>query len=410
MTDTYIVTNGGNDDFENALHGNIAAFSPEFHNQMIQAGSIVPQKKDEVAQVADMIRDTDADPTSYHLIVNPTLDCNFHCWYCYENHIKDSGMSEKIHSGIINFVRNQVAKNRTLRHFHLSFFGGEPLLRFNSTVRPLIQQIAAITSDAEISMSVHFTTNGYLITREMITFLASYDATFQITLDGGRENHNNTRFQKGAAPSFDVILGNVRKLTEAGLFVNLRINYTSKNIESTTEIVNEVAKWNSACKKMMVVDYQRVWQDRGDSLYDKTYDTVKKLHQLLVNSDIAPANNLVFDYVRNSCYADKDNEMLVNFNGDIFSCTARDFKNDNRLGHISEDGTVEYLESRMKQLKNARFQKPICHTCRIAPICGGGCRTKCLENAHHADCNLGYTSEDIDELILERFEERFMNR
>lgn len=36
------------------------------------------------------------DTSMYHLIINPTLDCNLSCWYCYEHKYKGSKIAEPI--------------------------------------------------------------------------------------------------------------------------------------------------------------------------------------------------------------------------------------------------------------------------------------------------------------------------
>ncbi|HOH74428.1 MAG TPA: hypothetical protein PKW38_01450, partial [Paludibacteraceae bacterium] len=60
------------------------------------------------------------------------------------------------------------------------------------------------------------------------------------------------------------------------------------------------------------------------------------------------ANNLKTSYnkyndsVRESCYGDKKNQATINFNGDVYKCTARDFKPENREGVLMDDGTIEW--------------------------------------------------------------------
>ena len=409
FSDSYIAVKEGSEDFCRARDGRVEDFSPEFREQMVKAGALVDADKDEVAAVAELIREVDEDDSQFQLIVNPTLDCNFHCWYCYENHVKDSCMSEETVKALTAFARRRMEESKGMKCFHLSFFGGEPLMRFDRVVRPLVSAIGDIADKAGIEMSVHFTTNSFLLSQEMIEFLAPRQASFQITLDGGRENHDNTRFGKGKAPSFDAILERVRRLAEAGCPVTLRINYTTKVVDSTEEIVDIISGWPQQCRERINVDYQRVWQDRKESLQDATYAKVRELRRRLNSEGYRTANNRLMDYVRESCYGDKRNEMLVNFNGDVFACTARDFKSDGRLGHLAPDGDIEWDGTLREDRMSAKFVKPVCHECRIAPICGGGCRTRCVEHAHHDGCNLGYTPEEIDELIIERFEERYLN-
>lgn len=46
------------------------------------------------------------DP-SYRLTINPTLNCNFSCWYCYETHNKKY-MSNEVKQRILKLIDNIV--------------------------------------------------------------------------------------------------------------------------------------------------------------------------------------------------------------------------------------------------------------------------------------------------------------
>ncbi len=386
------------------------SMSPEFLSQLEKAGITVEDDKDEVGELKEIIHNVDHQDTTFEIIVNPTLDCNFNCWYCYENHVKGSAMSSETVQGIKELAKRKIKELPNLRELHISFFGGEPLMRFDQVVRPILTGMRELTLEAGIYLSVHFTSNSFLLNDQMIEFLKDFPTSFQITLDGGRDNHNKTRFGKGNVPSFDVILNNIRKLAMAGVRVILRVNYTSKNIASTEEIVEIVENWPEECRTKVGVDFQKVWQDSdADSKIANERDSkVKELRDRLRKIGYNVHNQKVMNYVANSCYGDKVNEVVINYNGDVFACTARDFTSESRLGELKSSGEIVWDEERYQERMGSRFTKKICHECRIAPICGGGCKTKCIENAHHENCNIGYTPEKIDDMILERFEERFL--
>lgn len=194
-------------------------------------------------------------------------------------------------------------------------------------------------------MTLHFTTNSFLLTDNMIRALSDYQASFQITLDGGRECHDNTRFGSGKKPSFDVILDNIRKLSLSGMKVTLRVNFTGKNLESTREIIEILGSFPPKCRKNIKVDYQRVWQDSESRDNQKIIGKVRGFRKRLRELGYSASNSRTLNMVRDSCYGDKTNELVVNFNGDIYACTARDFKPSDRLGHLSVTGDIEWNET-----------------------------------------------------------------
>lgn len=377
--------------------------------KMIAAGMLVPKDKDEIKDLEQIIKSNDDDDSCFHLIVNPTLDCNFHCWYCYESHVKDSCMSEDTVAAVQELLNDRVMNNDSLAVVHLSFFGGEPLLHFDDVVMPIMQCTRRLCSQNSIPFNVHFTTNAGLFTDEMIDALQSYSPSFQITLDGGKAVHDRTRFFKGGRPSFDLILRNVKKLLAHRMSVVLRINYTQKNIASVFEIVEFLKDVDSSLLKLLRVDLQRVWQDKSagadEHMIDEILDEIKSRFK---ENGVCVSNPKIFDYVKDSCYADKRNEVLINYNGDVFSCTARDFVPQNRMGVLSKDGLIVWENDSLDKKMSCKFKKAICRSCRIAPLCGGGCRTKCMENAVSNMCNLGLDETKIDDLILERFESYFL--
>ena len=68
------------------------------------------------------------------------------------------------------------------------------------------------------------------------------------------------------------------------------------------------------------------------------------------------------------CYADQRNSFVINFNGDLYQCTARKFNDENKEGHLQPDGTLIHNQ-RYEERMQCRFSNPECLECRAFPIC-----------------------------------------
>lgn len=408
FSDQFVLIEKNSVDYASLQKGDVDCLSNDTKKNLLDIRAIVDVNIDEINELSETIINIDNDDSIFQLIVNPTLDCNFYCWYCYENHQRKSMMNADLTDALIILAKNRIDIQKRMKQFHLSFFGGEPLICFDEVVLPVIKGICELCKVNDKEFSVNFTTNAYLLSDSMIEKLNEYKPSFQITLDGGKRHHDNTRFTQDKEPSFDIIIENIRKLSEAHLHIIVRINYTTGNIDSTSEIIDILEDFPQSYRKFIRVDYQRVWQDDSARFNINIEDKVENFRKRLRKAGYVALNSKLNNHVRNSCYGDKANELLVNFNGDVFACTARDFKTENRLGFLTSDGKVEWNEELIKIRRACRFSKQVCHDCRIAPLCGGGCRTKCMEHAGHDKCNLGFTQEDIDNIILDKFEARYM--
>ena len=98
---------------------NIKQHYPDLYEQLDAVRAIVDCGVDEVSQVHDVIRAKDNDDTVFHLHVNPTVDCNFHCWYCYENHVKGSKMQPEMVARVKALMENILSTHEHLESFVL---------------------------------------------------------------------------------------------------------------------------------------------------------------------------------------------------------------------------------------------------------------------------------------------------
>lgn len=189
----------------------------------------------------------------------------------------------------------------------------------------------------------------------------------------------------------------------------VRINYTSNNISSVEGILSDLSKLNKDQKQYLQIDLQRVWQDKSKYV-DETSIIADNLREKFIKNGFNVLLNNLSQDVRYSCYGDKKNHILINFNGDVYGCTARDFNKKNSLGHLQRNGIIIYDEKFRKARWESKFSKPICQTCRIAPLCGGGCRQRSFEDRDNPECTFGYSEEDIDKKILDLFEFSFIRK
>lgn len=354
---------------------------PSFFDHIKDKGFIIDKNTDEIECVKKIVSSIDQNNNIFELIINPTMNCNFKCWYCYETHIKDSKMSSLTINKVILFINNILA-NPNLKQFHLSWFGGEPLLYYNKTILPILQKIHPLLKSKGIEFSSNFTTNGLLINQKILTDCNLFGVDhFQITLDGHRERHNKVRFVNKDRGSYDEIVNNIKLTVKNRINVTVRINISEDTLnDKVTEIINDFSDLTLEDRNFLIFSFHKVWQEEKNL----ENEMIKLIEQFKIHKLSTQTIDEV-DHVRNSCYADKKNQATINYNGEVFKCTARDFKSENREGILQEDGSLLWNEKHDNRM-NIKFKNKPCLTCKILPICNGSCSQLALESKGKEYC------------------------
>lgn len=310
------------------------------------------------------------------ITIMPTLNCNFKCWYCYESHVESKMESDTMEAAVL-FIKNIVLKNR-IRTLHLDWFGGEPLLFFEEIIYPIAKKLLCFCEDENVHIIHGVTTNGYLIDSDRITKMKEIKLTmFQITLDGSSHFHNKTRFTKTDRRTYNKIVRNVNNLCREinNINMTLRINYTPQNLSTIDEIADSFPLDVRAKIKIMP---QIVWQYKKDinaatdAISDKLINFSDKKYN--VKTIFLPTSSSV------SCYVENMFQFVINYDGNLYKCTARDFNENNKIGKISPHGQMIPTANYFKYFVSSYFENPKCLACELLPSCYGMCLQKKIEN------------------------------
>lgn len=378
---------------------------PQLFDVLIKKRFMIDDCTDEISIMRNKMTRIDSNPEKYTLMINPTMNCNFKCWYCYEDHIRGSKISEENMEKMKKCISN-IIQNNNLTFFSLSFFGGEPLLYFRQICYPLIEIWSQLTDNRGIEKNLSFTTNGYLVDDKLISYLQKHVSYthFYITLDGSKEDHNKVRYVSNSKGSYDKIVENITKLTNAGFKVTLRINYTQEKLANCHKILEDLKSIESVNKKHIIISLHCVWQDSHNMKGKQS----ELFEQLTLFSDAGFTVNSSFSLrtVEQMCYGDKWNTALINYNGDVFKCSARKFDTKLREGYLNEDGIIIWDSDKINRRMDSKLTNKPCLTCRILPHCWGGC-TQHLKDAlllGKEYCVHNFDEKKIDSLILDHVE------
>jgi uncharacterized protein len=355
---------------------------PVFFSAMEKLGVIVPADFDEINQIKYMNRKTVFDTRHYRLIVNPTLECNFNCWYCYEEHPKGR-MTEDTMQSVINHIKLKI-EDKSMQYLHLDWFGGEPFMYFDEIVFPLSKTIKQLVEKNNIVFTNMATTNGFLLNDKCTQQLEEIGlAQFQITLDGNEEMHNRIRHDK-QKNSFRTIIDNINLLAEyPNNKITVRINYTEKTLLGINTIMRF---FSDNAKKRISIVFQQVWQD-----------SFKKYVSCESNKKEFEKNGFKVEKHRlrkgNVCYADLFQQAVINFDGRVFKCTARDFNKTKEDGLLLSNGEIQWnIFMLAKRMSRSTFENEHCLACKLVPVCLGPCSQKMMEYT---------TDQDFQRLCLE---------
>lgn len=373
----------------------VKAQHAELYDHLLQKGIFVCDDADETETYIRKREEYERSSGEYTITINPTLACNMSCWYCYESHKNMPAMSADVKQSVLLLIDKLLADNK-LKKLNLSFFGGEPLLYFDKVVVDIINHAKMQCKAFDAKLSIHFTTNAYLLTDNVLKHLEGLDVSFQITIDGGKQVHDSVRKTKGGEPTYARIVEHIHQTLSRGFSVGVRFNYTAKSIPSFIDVVKDFSHLQQEQKQLVNFTFQRVWQDNeGDaSQVEQQVEHIERAFEqagLFVNN----AKSYIVPY----CYADDVNTAVVNYNGDLFKCTARDFAPKSKEGTLAADGTLRWNE-RLRKRMSIRHGSDTCLQCRIYPICHGGCSQMKLEAPDGiSSCPKGYDNDKIQEIM-----------
>lgn len=360
---------------------------PELFKAMADEGFIVQNLQEEIAEALTKINDKLASKEHVTITINPTLDCNLRCWYCYEEHLKGSMMNQSTVNGVVAYI-GTLLKSGKVKKLHLAFFGGEPLLGFRKVVQPVITAVSQICKENNVGFDLHFTTNAVCMTSGVLEWLMPWvnTTTFQIAFDGGEENHDSTKHFANGLGSYRIVLEHTKEAIRRGFNAVLRCNYNKDTLTSFIYLIEDLKEFLQADN--LRFSFNKIWQAPNDrELLDERIRFIHRIEPYNINSNLKQylANSL------NPCYGDYRHNMVINYNGDIFKCTARAFKRENRLGYIDENGTVVYDECAIQ--RTACHYTPYCFACRILPICPVCSQARA--EADYGKCPIGIDNDGI---------------
>jgi uncharacterized protein len=144
---------------------------------------------------------------------------------------------------------------------------------------------------------------------------------------------------------------------------------------------------------------QRVWQDisaADDSSIESRAEKVRLAFQKLGYSVSQEK-----EVVKFRCYADRENHAVVNYDGNIYHCTARDFTPESAEGVLSDNGDI--VNNDRYQLRNQiKWGNETCLQCSIYPLCHGRCSQQKMDYIGKTGCLTGYTDEQKESILHRR--------
>lgn len=314
----------------------------------------------------------------YHLTLLPTLDCNVHCWYCFEKRIDGSRLHKVIQDAILKHVEQILSTQPECNQFIIELFGGEPLLHFEEDLYPLLIKMKELLESNDKKISFIFITNGLCLNEKNIQLLKALKANFQVSIDGYKKKHDTIKKLKGheEESSYDLVMNNIALLTlNMDTHINLRINYDDATLKHTAEVIDSI---KDIPRNKISIHFERVWQTTQKDM-DSNQLFRETIEAFLSNGFCITYLNLFRKGY--SCKASIINQIVISYNGDIYKCTGRDFTPELREGILRTDGTIKWEQDKIqRRISIETYDNDTCKRCKLLPLCYGPCCQKQIES------------------------------
>lgn len=361
-------------------------------SSLYNMGFLIDDACDEIKAMENIRQDVirSSSEKIANIIIAPTLECNAHCFYCFENGYRKGRMSQETADALIEFLE----KHWNGERLGITWFGGEPLL-----ASEIIDYISKKLSDKNIVYGCKITTNGSLFDKNIAQKAIDlwHVEKVQITIDAiGNEYNQIKNYDKPYQDAFSLVMQNIQDALSLGINLKIRINFDPNKqnkalktmnyllrrfdnsthlkiyfapIDADDEIVKNISNdfneydehpYISLIKFGRLHHLYRGFPDmENDNNTDHEYD----VHGLLKKLKIYPSPI--------NCYATCPNVLSIAPNGDIYKCHRalgrKEYASGNIKTGLEENDAYNFF-------CNTKLTYDECKICPILPICQGGCK------------------------------------
>lgn len=314
------------------------------------------------------------------IVVTTTLGCNFACTYCCQGLQKDFAVFD---NSLIDKII-QVLASSGAKKLHITWYGGEPLLH-HKMIAAASTKVSKYCVNNNIVYSSDLLTNAYLLSTRTAMEINAAGITFiQISLDGSKRSHDDSRYLKNGSPTFDKIMKNIQSIEDEkslNVKIAVRINIGTSDLNAQP-IITDLLKCNANKWKKVKFYLAPIEVRLGTEQSSLAKGVSTAGFAILYQDFIRLAKRSCIPYFlpgfyKGLCTATKRFSMIINPNGDIHKCWDEIVKQEKAITTVN-DNPIEIL-SRISTSKWADFDAvdtSYCSTCKLLPVCGGNCGIK----------------------------------
>ncbi|MCH5251844.1 MAG: thioether cross-link-forming SCIFF peptide maturase [Lachnospiraceae bacterium] len=338
-------------------------------------------------------------------------DCNLACRYCFAGEGEYQGdrslMSLEVGKKALDFL---VENSGNRRNLEVDFFGGEPLMNFD-----VVKELVAYGRELEKKKDKHFrftlTTNGVLLTDEIIEFANREMDNIVLSIDGRKSVHDYMRPFKNGNGSYDLILDKFKKVAESRKQTKyyVRGTFTHHNLDFVKDVLHLADEgFEQISVEPVVADPKESYAIREEDIPEicRGYDELAKemlkrkkegrgFHFFHYMIDLSGGPCV---YKRLSGCGSGTEYLAVTPWGDLYPC--HQFVGEEKfcLGNVDEGIKNPDMRDTFK-LCNV-YAKEECRNCFAKFYCSGGCAA----NAYHCHGDINKPYEIGCELQRKRVE------
>ncbi len=328
---------------------------------------LVPEaaEEKELVELVRWVRQTaEKTPTAitgYTILT--TTDCNARCFYCYERGCAKITMTPETAEKTAAYIVDHCAGKKV----RLNWFGGEPLVNY-----PAMDIICRSLEAKGVDFESRMVSNAYLLDEKMIPRAAAWRLKqVQITLDGTEQVYNRSKafiYTRGSA--YQVVMGNISGLLDAGISVRIRLNMDLRNAEDLLRLADELAERFGARKGLRV--YPHLLFDTDDpegkrfspAQWEQQYACLRQLEEALIRHGLFGQGGLRRELPLHHCMANSGNAVVILPDGHIGLC--EHYTESEFIGHIDSPMLDREVIESFRQLKKTI---PECDGCFYYPEC-----------------------------------------